>query len=73
MGDSSISEIDQHILEKEICRILYRIVDTKNLRNNYHVKDINILEELTIISKGGYIDLERTANISNHHHTSMRI
>lgn len=72
MGDSSISEIDQHILEKEICRILYRSVDTKNPRNNYHVKDINILEELTIISKG-YIDLERTANISNHHHTSMRI
>lgn len=38
--------------------------DSTKLRNNYNIKDINILEEFTVRVKG-YIDLKRDDMIVN--------
>lgn len=57
------NEIYQHIEIGEICRTFSKSLEllkkaSKKLRNNYHIKNINILEELAIIAKG-YINWER--------------
>lgn len=53
--NKSINEIAHQVSEDEICRMFHKTVDLQNkaskkLRNNYHVKDINTLEELAIIA-----------------------
>lgn len=46
----SAREIDQKFPEEEICRFFYKSHNkaSKKLRKNYHVKDINTMEKLTI-------------------------
>lgn len=73
----NVTELDRRISDGEIIRAFYRGLDVANkasrkLRNSYHVKDIETLEELASRAKG-FIDLERANIEANLLTTSLRV